>query len=55
MRRVLPDPDVLQMQMHLQSVVRRVQRTINNHILVYRRSKHILDFTIITALFEMVK
>ena len=55
MRRVLPDPDELQMQMHLQSVVRRVQRTINNHMLVYRRPEHLLDLTIIIAQVETVK
>jgi len=52
MRRVLPDPDVL--QMHLQFVMRRVQSTINNYIQVFMRSKHLLDFIIIAHM-EIVK
>jgi len=52
MRRVLPDPDVL--QMHLQSVVRRVQSTMNNDIQGCTTSKYFLDFLTIAHV-EIVK
>jgi hypothetical protein len=48
MRRVLPDPDVL--QMHLQAVVRRVQSTRNNPVHVPSVSKYLLDFITIALL-----
>ena len=53
MRRVLPDPDVL--QMHLQFVMRRVQSTINNYIQAsIMTSKYLLDFIVIAHV-EIVK
>jgi hypothetical protein len=52
MRRVLPDPDVL--QMHLQYVVRRVQSTSNNYIQGCTTSKCLLDFNTIAPV-EIVK
>jgi hypothetical protein len=52
MRRVLPDPDVL--QMHLQSVVIRVQSTINKYIQAFTMSKYLLDFIAIAHV-EIVK
>ena len=54
MRRVLPDLDVL--QMHLQSVVRRVQSTVNKYIQMLNMSKYeyVLDFIAIAHV-EIVK
>ena len=52
MRRVLPDPDVL--QMNLQFVVRRVQSTVNSYIQVFMRSKYLLDFIVIARV-EIMK
>jgi hypothetical protein len=52
MRRVLPDPDVL--QMHLQLVVRRVRNTHSNYIQVSSISKYFLDFITIARL-EIMK
>jgi hypothetical protein len=52
MRRVLPDPDVL--QRNLQAVVRRVQSTIDNYIQGCTTSKYLLDFITIAHI-EIVK
>jgi hypothetical protein len=52
MRRVFPDPDVL--QMHLQLVVRMVRSTRNNYIQVLNTSKYLPDFSTIAQM-EIVK